>query len=343
MDNNARSSVLLRLLSLLSLFCIGLGIISIIASNWQQISDTVKLTADILLLAAVAAGIIRGSVRKSSWMTPLIVFYALLIMASIGLVAQVFQLSSHSAAAVILLWCLLTLPLLFIWEQTVLPFFWLPLFSFAIYDLYFIRLLQFGQVFQTLMLNICYFFIWVLLYRTATQFLENRHGFIRAFRFWIVFSFAVSFIGLGALGDFSSFFQWFYNAENNRLFGLCLLVLWSGVYLLNRLQRQSFLLPAMLALSGAYAASMTIFDFYNSYFNFAFTIAALALLAAYAYTAGRTRLLAVSIILAAVRIFVLFLELFGSLMNTGIILICGGILLIATVKVGKFLMEKRHA
>lgn len=40
-------------------FCIGLGILSLIASNWQEIPDSLKLSADILLLGLTAVGAYR--------------------------------------------------------------------------------------------------------------------------------------------------------------------------------------------------------------------------------------------------------------------------------------------
>lgn len=47
------------ILSALAVFCIGFGILSLIASNWQEIPDSLKLSADILLLGLTAVGAYR--------------------------------------------------------------------------------------------------------------------------------------------------------------------------------------------------------------------------------------------------------------------------------------------
>ena len=337
-----KSSVLTMLTTSLSVFCIGLGIISIIASNWQQIPDWLKLTADILLLCTNATAVYYACRFKKNWLSPAIILYALLIAASIGLVAQVFQLSSNNISAVTMLWCLLSAPLLFINASMVLPFFWLPLVSFSIYDIFIADWLSLQDYFfQALMVNTGYLFAWALLYRIATFFIAKQHGFLRAFRFWIVFGIICSFIGLGLLGRFSVPIGFFSEQEPDfyAKSSLFLAVVWGSIFWLNQRQKQSFLLPATLILLGLYNISIAVFHLYNNLLGFGVTIAALAILAAYAYLNNRTRLLMTATILMAVRIFILFLDVFGSLMSTGVILICSGVFLIASIKIIKTILS----
>lgn len=348
MQNTSKSSMLSSLITILSFFCIGLGIISVIASNWQEIPVTVKLIFDILLLAGIAGGIFYAYQSKPQWLNPLIIFYALLIMASIGLVAQAFQLSSNSLSSVTMLWCLLTLPLLFLSSQMVLPFFWVPLMSYSLFDIFIDRLLVIDYAFRIYMLGTCWLFVWALLYRVATHFLANRHGFVRAFRFWIVFNIATSFIGF-SLMDSLQHWTYFSVDDYSPLFNrgiIFLIIVWCGIFWLNRKQKQSFLLPAILALLGIYNVSFAVWNIHGSIYGFLFTIAALGLLAAYAYQNNRRRLLIAAVIFMAIRIFILFLELFGSLMSTGIILIFSGIFLIASIKgvkkISTLIAEKSH-
>lgn len=344
MPDNAKSSRLSFLLTLLSFFCIGLGIISVIASNWQEIPDMVKLGADILLLAATAAALVHAYSKKPQRLTPLSIFYALLIAASIGLVAQIFQLSSHSFSAVAMLWCLLTAPLLLLNSAMVFPFFWLPLFFSAAFHLWVLPRLMDRPAADAVLLNSCYLFGWVLLYRVITLFVDNQHGFVRASRFWIAAGIFFYFLHTSLASVFgSAYFDLYPKEQVSYLPVLCLILLWGGIFLLNRRQNKSFLLPAMTALQGLYLISLVAFHWYNSYYDLAVSLAALAILAAYAYVYNRSRLLVTAVILMAIRIFILFLELFGSLMNTGIILICGGLFLIVSVKVCKLLVEKSHA
>lgn len=97
------------ILSALAVFCIGFGILSLIASNWQEIPDSLKLSADILLLGLTAVGAYRFYNRGKWYFEALVIGYATLILASIGLVGQVFQLQPVGLRAY-LLWSVLVLP-----------------------------------------------------------------------------------------------------------------------------------------------------------------------------------------------------------------------------------------
>ena len=332
MKTQTKSSLLMSALTILSLFCIGLGLISVISANWQVIPDEAKLGADLLLLGAAAFGISRSYLTNGRHLTALIFFDALLIVASLGLVVQVFQLNSGSSSALVMLWCGLTLPLLFLQNQILLPIFWILAFFGAAFDLLYLPLFADQMSIDFLP----YLFIVVLLYRLATQFLKSDNGFVKAFRFWVVFYIVWTFLTRPLFGA-----EMLDNLDNLSLFGF-IAVLWLGIAGLNFVQKQSFLLPAemavlvLLGLSETFAVGLLV--------NFGFCLAALAVLGVYAYRADRTRLLTLTVVLAAVRVFVLFLEQFGTLLNTGVFLILAGVLLIAALKISLWLAgSKKHA
>ena len=52
---------------MLGVFVTALGIISLIAANWEEIGGGVKLTADFILLAVLAGGIMRAQNRGSAF------------------------------------------------------------------------------------------------------------------------------------------------------------------------------------------------------------------------------------------------------------------------------------
>ena len=59
----------------IAFFCIGLGLISVISSNWQDISEFAKLTAAAIILAVTAAGIfISRQKEKRTLSEALIIF-----------------------------------------------------------------------------------------------------------------------------------------------------------------------------------------------------------------------------------------------------------------------------
>lgn len=97
---------------MLGVFVTALGIISLIAANWEEIGGGVKLTADFILLAVLAGGIMRAQNRGSAFWREAGIF-ALFMMtgASIGLITQVFQTNGTLANGA-LTWALFSAPLL---------------------------------------------------------------------------------------------------------------------------------------------------------------------------------------------------------------------------------------
>ena len=73
---------------------IAAGIVSLIAANWQEIPAAVKLFAGVGLLAATAVAALRFDDRAEGWPRDLLLLvHQLLVLAVIGLVAQVYHLS----------------------------------------------------------------------------------------------------------------------------------------------------------------------------------------------------------------------------------------------------------
>ncbi|MGB1009432.1 MAG: DUF2157 domain-containing protein [Thiolinea sp.] len=128
-DNS--SSWWLYSLLILGTSIIGLGIISLIAANWALIPDLLKLAADFLLLAVLAVGIFYHYGKpQSRWLDALICGFIVLCLATIGLIAQIYQLSGHWYHA-LLLWSAITLPIVLFARQLFIYFLWATLFLHA--------------------------------------------------------------------------------------------------------------------------------------------------------------------------------------------------------------------
>jgi uncharacterized membrane protein len=88
-----------------------LGIISLIASNWEDLGDSVKLLMDFTILGTLSYFIFRYKDTDKKWLLEtLIVSYFILILASIGLISQVYNTGGKFYQAAIL-WCAITLPI----------------------------------------------------------------------------------------------------------------------------------------------------------------------------------------------------------------------------------------
>lgn len=127
----------LMILAYFSAFLIGLGIIALVAANWEQIPNNVKLGGAIVLMIANASAVILSMKFKKNILTQVLCgVFAALIMAVIGLIGQIFQLRSDVNGAC-LLWALCAWPLFLITPR--LLWLWIPLLfvgtkSFAIYN-----------------------------------------------------------------------------------------------------------------------------------------------------------------------------------------------------------------
>lgn len=127
----------LMILAYFAAFLIGLGIIALVAANWEQIPNNVKLGGAIVLMIANASAVILSMKFKKNILTQVLCgVFAALIMAVIGLIGQIFQLRSDVSGAC-LLWALCAWPLFLITPR--LLWIWIPLLfvgtkSSAIYN-----------------------------------------------------------------------------------------------------------------------------------------------------------------------------------------------------------------
>lgn len=127
----------LMILAYFAAFLIGLGIIALVAANWEQIPNNVKLGGAIVLMIANASVVILSMKFKKNILTQVLCgVFAALIMAVIGLIGQIFQLRSDVSGAC-LLWALCAWPLFLITPR--LLWIWIPLLfvgtkSSAIYN-----------------------------------------------------------------------------------------------------------------------------------------------------------------------------------------------------------------
>ena len=103
-ERRASRPVLLLAIGGLGAFAIGVGLISVIAANWGDIPRLVKLLAMLGLFGANAYGLVWARGRQQRWVTDaLALSYFALTLASIALVGQTYQLAGEPYQA-LLLW-----------------------------------------------------------------------------------------------------------------------------------------------------------------------------------------------------------------------------------------------
>lgn len=104
-------------LAALGAVSIGVGIISIVAANWDGIGPYTKLSVDLLLAVGLALGMHRAVERRSVQVAEVLgIVYYLFTLASLALVGQIYQLGTPAWQA-LALWSFVTLPLVLLLQS----------------------------------------------------------------------------------------------------------------------------------------------------------------------------------------------------------------------------------
>lgn len=326
----------------IAFFCIGLGVISVIAANWAAIPAAVKLAVDFVLLVA-AAGYTFECYRKgkSGVFDGMTFLFALLVLASIGLISQIYQLQPEALSA-FLLWSLLMLPLTFFNKKMllpaiVLPVLWMSLFDFAMQNDDFRLFLQVLSDSWEYAIGLIWLFTWFLLYQLLRLFCRGRAvGFVKALRFWLVLSTVVSVFFMDFERNFLLTSLRPYHVEG--MLGAVLVMSAAAMiavsFYLEKKRHRPFYIPSLM---------IVIFIGGLLPLSFILSFALLILAGVYAYQNHFWRLFNLVFVLAALRIFLIYVDFWGSLMQTGIGLIMSGVvlllLMLASSKLGKYLQK----
>ena len=104
---------------------VAIGLVSIVAANWELVPGRMKLTLDGLALIGVGQAVVWFGSRPPAWLeeAATVAYYGL-VLASIALLGQVYQLGGDTALA-LLAWSALTLPLMALGRSARLGFIWL--------------------------------------------------------------------------------------------------------------------------------------------------------------------------------------------------------------------------
>ena len=123
-DNQPQRSIVLSGFLTLGIFVIGIGVISIMAANWDSISAATKLAVTFSLLISLAVGsFFAAKYRNQVLFEALNLAFLMHCLASIGLISQIYHTGGEIYQA-LLFWSLITLGLAWISERSFLPFVW---------------------------------------------------------------------------------------------------------------------------------------------------------------------------------------------------------------------------
>ncbi|MEM6812064.1 MAG: DUF2157 domain-containing protein [Pseudomonadota bacterium] len=318
-------------------FSILMGLISIIAANWQIIPPSLKLFVHFAINFSVAtAAFINHQKGKLIHTDVCLTILWALTITFIALVGQIFQLDGSIPSA-IFLWSLITIAPLAIFGRT--------LIALGPALVAFIALVVTGSmeyVFpvlsndQAFAYNIGLFILLPMMFILLSDTLKKWD---RPLHQNLMVSTSITAIIIGA----SSMCQlWYgrYDFESFTYYGLIILILVLATFASKYVAKNSYLQNENITqnveylLIGSFAISALSFIFISVEASF---IAALSFIIYWIFLAyifnkmHLQSLVTFAIAVVAIRIYVVYLELFGSLLLTGFGLIISGIVLIGMV------------
>lgn len=326
-ENQVRRPLFFYSLIFLSCFCIGLGAIALIASNWEQIPPSFKLSLDFMFLLA-NAGALWWSFSHNRRLAAegLLILFAILILASIGLIAQVYHLPPRGLLF-LTFWCVMTFPLLFLSGRVFFPFMWLMAFYAAWFDyLYHVhsRFVQHLRDVYPLWLDWMMPLLLLLVYQGLKR--TSLTAVAKAAKLWIV----ILAGGLALVLDFRFFYSC-YSWPDQGVYGYGLWL--AGAVILgifgwfnrNTPLKYGALSLGILLLYILQFSYLPADETGQDLLGALLTIGLLFVCSVYAYRYNHPRLLNTASILIALRFFIIYLQVFGSLLTTGFGLIASGV------------------
>lgn len=328
-----KSSRLMLALTLLAVFAITLGLISVIAANWEDIPGWFKLTSYFLLMAGIGWQAIRWDEYAGLVREGFIFGFMLLILAGIGLIAQVFHVPSDGWRGLALWSALALLPLLRArsWHSALL---WHGTFVAAWTAWFFSQRGSEVLRFETVML--CFTGLGMLASWRGSWMMPQH---IRPVSLTLSLTFillASPWMLAGILGS---------RSENSIVWEVATIVLgvgiWIGLlfrsrpaYTSSQLRLASYvLLLFALRLTMSLSLGTDIFVHAPNFFEALLFSVQVTLMGVFALQLNLERLFDALTLIMAARFFGLFLGLFGSLLMTGTGLILFGIAVLILLRV----------
>lgn len=332
-DRQPASSWILSGFLVLGAVTVGIGIISLIAANWEAIPDSVKLATDLILLSALAYAIFKTHVEnKPLYFEMYLVAFQITCLASIGLISQIYNTGGKAWQA-LLLWSMITAGVAIASKKAFVPFIWATGFFAGVingtFEIEMLKSFYKGQE-QALIMAI------PLLAALMTVLLKNyfgESGQTHALRVWSFIALIFALITIEVIN--SSDFYYLYNNDNP---GINLVAFAPGYTLaflvgiafiredqFNRLQ----IWISLFALLGYVIQFHLSFLFLKSdNISAVFTLLILTLIAILMASLRHRKIFQVLVVFIGLRFLVLYFQALGGLATTGVGLIVSGVLII---------------
>lgn len=222
---------------------ISLGVISFIAANWEEIPPNIKLISDFIILILVGYFLYKKhTTGEIIFKDRLIVLFQILILASIGLISQIYHTSGELYEA-LFLWTFITIPIVLHAENKFPSHFLIVSVLFSIFNFINLRLnLNWQDVIFIYFLVMPSFLIGLGFILQSTI-LNSLNRFGKSLHFWGVFLVMLGTINVHFIDDYKYSKNYYYIIIIS-YFSLVVLV----AYYINKIKKISLIIATIAAM-----------------------------------------------------------------------------------------------
>ncbi|MBF0437049.1 MAG: DUF2157 domain-containing protein [Magnetococcales bacterium] len=309
---------------------LGIGILTLIAANWEQIPKTIKLGSDLLLMLGIAYSIWKQQDQDHplAWEL-LIILFTLGCLASIGLIGQLYHASAGLDQA-LLLWAVIVLPIITLSQRTLLPLVWIWIMLAVLsYRLIVTPMQAFSEEERALTIGyslplVCALAAILLRPWSTTEL------FARAFRFhaWLI---AICIIIVTDASSMANSQHWHWHASTTWVGIAWACMVLAGIAKRRQPSVSGQIILSLLVILYTATPPLVIGLKLSHWFSALFTMALFALAATWLVREGSLRLANGLVFLLGMRFLVLFFTAFGGLIDAGIGMILSGVVILGFV------------
>ena len=321
-ESKKSSSWLINGVLILGALIVGIGIISIIASNWEDIPSVAKLVIDFTLLSCLAFWTFKEWSKVNSRLEFALTAFMMMNLASIGLIAQIYHTGGELWQA-ISFWTFITSGLALSSRGKFVPFFWTTCFMYAL-SCFFIKNNLWQGLFGENFVNLFLFLpLLSALISILIKKFDNESYFVLSFRASMLFT------GLSGLV-----------MAETKVFPFSFLVakllpsLIVGVLILLIIEKSSTIRKIQKILLQTTVITYFISFFVSDYhtrgnlLSASVTILILAIFAVYLASIQNKKLFQSFLTMIAFRFLLLYFQAFGGLARTGFgFILSGGVII----------------
>ena len=319
-ENSNRKPLMLYAISGIGALSLCLGLISIIAANWHAISSTVKLCLDLLIGFGLCTYVAVNYERLPKWVKE--TFIALICgwtLASIALIGQIYQLGGDGKSA-ITLWTVLITPLILQGRSTLSGVILLGSLG-ASYVLWAVHL---NAVYMlTILPSLTLAVLGLRLYEPIYQ---RRPEIISVFNF-------VALVSMLSVSSFTSiiFYKNYVPPKEIRYVYEALVLCLPSAYFVWRLVKHKAKSLQIALCASLFCAFVPLLIPHNGGLDLLaiiFFLGYWSIVAKGALDVGQVLLFRLATFLIALRLVIIYFELVGTLLDTGLLFLSGGALIL---------------